>query len=204
MIQDFQIIINGTPYSADQLESLPSDLRPSVTSTPGNIYVVVFYGRDSKFSNHFPCRFTWDNKEFSSIEQYLAFRRTGIAGRRDLANQAMRSQDPADAKRVMNILKQSNTETEWAEQRKDILFSGLMAKFSQNDYLMKYLLESEQRKLGEASTDTTWGIGMSLTHKSVLDPSKWVGKNLLGTTLMEVRQELQSLVQRDIPTTSQK
>lgn len=191
-IDDFQIHINGSIYSADQLESLPSKLRPSVSSTPGNIYVVVFYGRSSKFSNHFICKFSWDNKDFTSIEQYLAYRRAQIAGRKDLATQVMGCHDPADAKRIMNILKSSPTEPNWKEQRKDILFSGLMAKFAQNDYLKQYLIESGRRQLGEASLDKTWGIGLSLMDHHVLDPTKWVGENLLGVTLMEVRDELNS------------
>lgn len=159
--------------------------------------MVVFYGRDSKFSNHYRCNFEWDNKVFSSIEQYLAFRRSCIAGRRDLASQVMRSQDPADSKRIMHTLSQSATEQKWLEQRKDILFSGLIAKFSQNEYLLRYLLKSEQRQLGEASTNLAWGIGLTLRDKSVLDPSKWVGENLLGVTLMEVREELSSWLDKD-------
>lgn len=196
-IKDFQIHINGASYTADQLESLPSKLRPSVSSTPGNINVVVFYGRDSKFSNHFLCKFTWDNHDFSSMEQYLAYRRANIANNADLARQVMGSQDPVDAKRIMNTLKSSDTEPQWIEQRRDILFSGLMAKFSQNDYLMRYLLASGSRQLGEASLDKAWGIGMSLTDRLVLDPTKWVGSNLLGVTLMEVREELNSWIQQD-------
>lgn len=189
-IYDFKIYVNGSVYAADELESLPPDLRPSVTSTPGNTLAVIFYGRDSKFSNHFQCRFTWDNIEFSSIEQYLAFRRACIAGRKDLSNQAMRSQDPADAKRLMHVLKQLDSEPKWLAQRQDILFSGLMAKFTQNDFLLKYLMESGNRQLGEASTDTTWGIGRPLTDQLALDPSRWIGDNLLGTTMMKVREEL--------------
>lgn len=196
-INDFQIHINGSAYAADQLESLPSKLRPSVSSTPGNTLAVVFYGRDSKFSNHFPCTFTWDNMEFSSVEQYLAFRRATIAKRKDLAQQVRGLQDPVDAKRIMNSLKSSDAEPQWIERRKDILFSGLMAKFSQNEYLMRYLLASGQRKLGEASLDKDWGIGMSLTDRLVLDPTKWVGDNLLGVTLMEVREELNSWTHQD-------
>lgn len=196
-IYDFNIYINGIAYPSDNLESLPSKLRPSVISTPGNIYVVVFYGRDSKFSNHFSCKFIWDNREFSSIEQYLAYRRAILATRNDLAIQAMGSQDPADSKRLMHILKFANSEPKWKEQRRDILFSGLVAKFSQNDHLRRYLLESGNRRLGEASTDTTWGIGRSLTDKLVLNPSKWIGENLLGTTLMEVREELSSYSKKD-------
>lgn len=70
------------------------------------------------------------------------------------------------------------------------MFSGLMAKFSQNEYLYRYLQETETRLLGEASTDTTWGIGRSLTDYLVLDPASWRGENLQGITLMKVREEL--------------
>lgn len=110
----------------------------------------------------------------------------------------MGCRDPAEAKRIMNILKSSPTEPDWRILCRDILFSGLMAKFSQNDYLMRYLLESGKRQLGEASVDKTWGIGMTLLDQQVLDPAKWVGDNLLGVTLMEIWEELSSWMHRDI------
>lgn len=105
IVRDFMIQVNGFTYSADQLESLPMKLRPSEFSTPGNDDAVVFYGRNSRFSNHHNSIFEWDNKSFSSMEQYLAYRRARIAGRRDLANRAMNSDDPAESKRVLNELK---------------------------------------------------------------------------------------------------
>lgn len=190
IVKDFKIQVNGSSYSADQLESLPRKLRPSEFSTPGNTDAVVFYGSSSRFSNHYHSIFEWDRKSFSSMEQYLAFRRAKIAGRRDLANKAMNSDDPAESKRVMNELRSSPTEPKWLEERHDILYSGLLAKFAQRADLMNYLLESENRQLGEASRDKTWGIGLTLLDKNVLSPRHWQGGNLLGTTLMEVRQEL--------------
>lgn len=196
-IKDYRIHVNEISYGADQLESLPRKLRPSEFSTPGNIDAVVFYTRNSRFSNHYHCSFEWDQKTFSSMEQYLAYRRAKLAGRRDLLNRAMHSQDPAESKKVMNELRSSPSEPEWIEARHDILFSGLIAKFSQNRSLMNYLMESENRKLGEASRDTTWGIGLTLTDKNVLSPEHWQGENLLGNTLMEVRQELSSWLQEE-------
>lgn len=89
VVKDFKIQVNGKTYSADQLESLPRKLRPSEFSTPGNTDAVVFYGRNSRFSNHHQSIFEWDQKSFSSMEQYLAYRRAKIAGRKDLANRAM-------------------------------------------------------------------------------------------------------------------
>lgn len=48
-VWDFMVYINGKGYTVDQLETLPNDLKPSFTSTPGNIRVVVFFGKDSRF-----------------------------------------------------------------------------------------------------------------------------------------------------------
>lgn len=189
-VRDFMIHVNGKSYSADQLEELPKRLRPSEFSTPGNGDAVVFYGRNSRFSNHYHSIFEWDNKSFSNMEQYLAYRRAKIAGRKDLANKAMNSNDPADSKRVLNELKAAPSEPEWIDSRHDILYSWLLAKFAQREDLMNYLLETENRQIGEASRDTTWGIGLILTDRNVLSPRHWRGQNLLGTTLMEVRQEL--------------
>lgn len=102
----------------------------------------------------------------------------------------MESNDPADAKKIMNELKSASSEPEWIENRHDILYCGLLAKFSQRQDLMRYLLASENRQLGEASRDLAWGIGLTLMDPLVLSPAHWKGNNLLGKTLMEVRQEL--------------
>lgn len=95
----------------------------------------------------------------------------------------------------MNELRAAPTEPKWIEERHDILYSGLLAKFAQREDLMNYLLKSENRQLGEASRDTTWGIGLTLLDRNVLVPKYWKGYNLLGKTLMEVRQELSSVPQ---------
>lgn len=194
-VKDFKVHVNGISYYAHQLELLPTKLRPSEFSTPGNDDAVAFYTRNSRFSNHYQSKFVWDQKEFSSMEQYLAWRRARIAGRRDLAELAMTYHDPADSKKIMNELRSAPTEPKWVEMRHDILYSGLLAKFTQRRDLMDYLLESENRRLGEASRDMVWGIGLALTDRFVLSPNRWKGANLLGTTLMEVRQELAALRQ---------
>lgn len=68
---------------------------------------------------------------------------------------------------------------------------------------MNYLLESEDRQLGEASRDTTWGIGLTLMDKNVLSPQHWRGDNLMGTTLMEVRKELSSFIRKEASANSE-
>ena len=66
----------------------------------------------------------------------------------------------------------------------------LIAKFSQNSHLLEILLETGQKEIGEASKDPFWGIGRSLNDPSVLDKNSWTGENLLGNTLMYIREQL--------------
>lgn len=186
-IRDYQLFINGKGYGVEDLEKLPTDIRPSFISTPGNVRVVVFFGKDSRFSNHYHSRFTIDGTTFSTMEQYLALHRSRFAGRHDLGELVMESEDPIEAKKVLNLLRGTQGKDEWEKERRDILFAGLLAKFAQNDDLRSYLLSSENRVLGEASKNQAWGIGLTLADNRRLNPRFWKGENLQGKTLMDVR-----------------
>lgn len=191
-IRDFKIYINGEPFGADNLEALPKDLRPSHASTPGNSKVVVFFGKESRFSNHYPSPFSVDDCDFGNMEQFLAHSRARFANDQHLMDRAMASPDPAEAKRILNLLRDAPGQADWEDERHDILRSGLLAKFKQNKDLGDYLLTSEERQLGEASRNKVWGIGLTLTDRDRFNTNLWKGGNLLGKTLMEVRQILSS------------
>lgn len=198
-IRDFKLHIDGKVYGMVELELLPEELRPSSISTPGNTSVIVFFGKDSRFSNHYPSSFIVADQSFSNIEQYLAYSRAKIMERNDLAQRAMDSKDPVEAKRVLHLLREEPRQDIWETQRKDILFTGLAAKFSQNSGLKEYLLSSEERLLGEASKNRVWGIGLTLADRAKLNPRQWRGDNLLGETLMEVRKYLASSPSSQLP-----
>lgn len=189
-IRDYKIYVNGIAYEVKDLESLPKDIRPSRISTPGNSEAVVFFGKDSKFSNHFYAPFVVDDIEFATMEQFLAHSRARFADDQTLMDRALDSSDPAEAKRVLNLLHGAPGQIYWEAERHDILISGLLAKFRQNNNLKDYLISSEDRQLGEASRNKIWGIGLTLADKGRLNTKLWKGENLLGKTLMEVRQIL--------------
>ena len=69
------------------------------------------------------------------------------------------------------------------------MFNACYAKFSQNDKLKEFLLNTGNSEIVEASpVDNIWGIGFS-SDKAMENIDKW-GQNLLGETLMKVRAVL--------------
>ena len=77
--------------------------------------------------------------------------------------------------------------------RQLIIYKGLIEKFKQNDDLKQKLLDTGDVILAECAVqDKIWGIGISMTDPNKNDLTKWKGQNLLGFSLMIVREELQS------------
>ena len=71
------------------------------------------------------------------------------------------------------------------------MVQGNLAKFSQHDELRAFLLNTGQSVLVEASpVDAIWGIGLESSDPRAEDPKQWLGENLLGFALMEVRKQL--------------
>ena len=79
----------------------------------------------------------------------------------------------------------------WDKHKVDIAVKGNFAKFSQNEDLKQFLLNTETAVLVEASPfDKIWGVGLAQDNPNIKDISKWQGLNLLGFVLMQVREQL--------------
>lgn len=190
IIKDFKIRIQGQYYSAKELELLPDALKPSKTTTPQSDNAVVFFGRSSPLSNHHICSIVIAERTFTCVEHFLAWQRANIADDHDLADEVLKMKDPSEHKQVLNSLREKNTDS-WEETVENVLLTVLRAKFKQNEHLKKFLCDTFPRKIGEASINPQWGIGMPLNHEDVLDISKWnENGNRLGKALEMVRNEL--------------
>ena len=83
------------------------------------------------------------------------------------------------------------SERYWNGIRQIVVFTGLLAKFTQNDDLKAQLAATKGSVLAECAVrDTIWGIGLSMKDPDRLDIDKWKGQNLLGYALMMVRERL--------------
>ena len=82
-------------------------------------------------------------------------------------------------------------ESYWNGIRQIIIYEGLLAKFSQNENLKNQLRATDDAVLAECAVkDRIWGIGLSMKDSDRFEISKWKGQNLLGYTLMMVRERL--------------
>ena len=105
----------------------------------------------------------------------------------------MAEHDPVKLKVVLHYWKKDGKEGEWQEEVLGLVYKAVLGKFQQNKKLKEALLSTGTKTLGEASPrDMFWGIGVSLRFKSVLNRKAWKGKNVLGRSLMEAREELRS------------
>lgn len=84
-------------------------------------------------------------------------------------------------------------ENVWREHRWSVVVNANLGKFSQDERLKQFLLDTGERILVEASPlDAIWGIGLAADDADMVNPVAWQGLNLLGFALMEVRDELRA------------
>ncbi len=79
----------------------------------------------------------------------------------------------------------------WNGIRQIVVYEGLLAKFSQNEDLKDKLKSTGEAVLAECAVkDLIGGAGLSMKDPDRFDKTKWKGQNLLGYTLMMVRERL--------------
>lgn len=151
---------------------------------------MIFFTKNSPLSNHHSSTFFLEGQRFLCVEQYLAVHRAFLAKDKDLTKRIMQQNDPVQHKIILNSLKEHQPEV-WKEKAPGIILEATRAKFKQNEHLANFLINTQPCRIGEASRDNFWGIGMTLENQQALDCTKWnQNGNLLGRTLEIVREEL--------------
>lgn len=141
-------------------------------------------------SQWWPCTFEVDGRSFASAEHYMMWRKALLFGDTAVAARVLTARTPAEAKSLGRQVSGFADEV-WDAQRLPIVVEGNLAKFGQDPALRSYLLGTGSRVLVEASPqDRVWGIGLVASDPRASDPSQWLGLNLLGEALMEVRSRL--------------
>ena len=120
----------------------------------------------------------------------MMYRKAVCFGDVKVAEQIFATEDVAEIK-ALGRLVSGYDESLWNGVRQIVVYEGLLAKFSQSLDLRKQLKETGSAVLAECAVkDRIWGIGLSMHDPDRLDQVKWKGQNLLGYTLMMVRDRL--------------
>lgn len=155
--------------------------------------VICFHNPDEEngyLSNWYKSEFVVDNITFSSMEQYMMYKKAICFHDEEIAKKILTIDDVAQIKELGRLVSNYN-ESYWNGVRQIIIFEGLLEKFSQNEDLKENLKATGKEILAECAVrDRIWGIGLSMKDPDRFEVNKWNGQNLLGYALMMVRERL--------------
>lgn len=144
------------------------------------------YEEYGEFSNWFIRDFKIGGVTFNSVEQYMMYIKAKTFNDTEAALLIMESSNQKEIKALGRSVK-NYKDKEWNEIRQSVVQEALLAKFTQHSDLQEVLLSTGEAELVEASPyDRVWGIGIANTPL-IQDKRSWRGKNLLGKSLMQVR-----------------
>lgn len=150
--------------------------------------------KNEEFSNWYPCDFTIEGIEYFCVEQYMMAKKAMLFGDITVYQEIMKSLDPGECKNLGKLVKGFDPIV-WDKCKYEIVYNANYAKFHQNDELMKKLIATGSAVMAEASPlDKIWGIGMSAYDPKAKHPDMWNGENLLGSILMEIRDQVKNRI----------
>lgn len=155
--------------------------------------IICFHNPDEEYgflSNWYESYFSIDGIAYSSMEQYMMYMKALCFNDLETGNLILSTNDVVEIKSLGRSVK-NYSENIWNGVRQIVIYKGLLSKFNQNEDLKKWLLQTGDSILVECAVkDTIWGIGISMTNPDRLDITKRNGQNLLGYTLMIVREDI--------------
>lgn len=144
-------------------------------------------------SQWWPSSFSENGITYKTAEHYMMAQKAKLFGDEVTLSRILKKDSPKDAKDLGRQIQDFDSEI-WDAHKFEIVKQGNYLKFSQNEDLKPFLLQTKDKILVEASpVDAIWGIGLKEDHPNAVNPELWRGENLLGFALMEVRDQLKKM-----------
>ena len=142
------------------------------------------------FSQWWASPFLVDGVAYNTTEHWMMAQKALLFNDLEIYQKIIAAKSPAEAKALGRQVRGFD-EASWNARRSEIVVRGNLEKFRQHPDLQAFLLQSKGRVLVEASpVDSIWGIGLAADDERAANPRQWLGLNLLGFALMEVRDLL--------------
>lgn len=130
---------------------------------------------------------------YKTAEHYMMAKKALLFNNEGMFEKIIAKESPKDVKDLGRQIRSFDAEV-WDKHKYQIVKQGNYLKFSQNESLKHFLIQTKNKVLVEASpVDTVWGIGLTEDSPKATNPSDWRGENLLGFALMEVRDKLKTI-----------
>ncbi len=141
-------------------------------------------------SQWWPSGFKDDRVTYKTAEHYMMACKAKLSNDMDAFKKIIDCTSPKDVKALGREIKNFDSDV-WEIHKYQIVKKGNLLKFSQNESLKQFLIQTKNKILTEASpVDAIWGIGLAEDSSKAKNPKEWRGLNLLGFALMEVRDEI--------------
>ena len=184
-----KLVIDGKRYGVNNLSQLPQKLSPFEVTTKSNEDTLCFFGELCPFSNFYPAKFTYDKIHYSSSEQLIQHKKALYCGDNTTANKILAAKTAITCKQLVYQI-QNYDHQGWIDAAKELCHDEICAKFEQNPAVSRKLLSTGEKTLVESSRDDVYGTGVMLFRWDCLNRSHWKGNGMLGTLLVEIRDNL--------------
>ena len=184
-----QLFLNGKLYTAENIDKVPDFLKPHNRSTVTTDNTVVFSSKHSILSNLHPLKIMIDGRNYNTNEQFIQYSKAVLFKDFENANKVLAENDPYKQMEIGRNI-QGYKRHIWQANAPSILNRVNRAKYNQHTHAKEVLISTGTRLIGEATKDRLFGIGQTLTDETVSISSTWTGQNLMGTTLMDIRNDL--------------
>ena len=148
---------------------------------------MAFFGRLSPLSNFHNTALNIEDTSYCCVEQCYQREKALAAQDEKTAIQINITKEPIQMKILGESVKIQPADNWEPNVTMNI---ALEAKFGQAPNLRNFLLQIGDRKIVEASMNYKWGCGQTLKSPNILNPTTWVGDNMMGKLLEEIREEL--------------
>ena len=166
-------------YGVEEISLIPYDLTSIGTKiTDSHVY---FAGEFSPLSNLYPCKITHKDKTYIGVEQF--YEREKYLNHHDEigAEKVMNCKTNREAMEAARSLKVTKI---WKEKvAYETMAQILKMKFEQVPEFKQMILDNKGKEFIEATTNITWGIGVSIWSKELENKNDWKGENKMGEAL---------------------
>ena len=152
--------------------------------------VVAFRSDFNPLSNFYMCKMTIGNMTYASSEHAYQWKKCDYIGRDDLADRILQAPTPREVKAITSLIPLDQL-TNWHTAKVDFMKMILKAKWDCSADFRQALMATEGMTLAEATQDKFWGVGVGSNLALHTKPSKFLGQNMLGRILKELRDEVE-------------